>query len=135
MFRMLPAFFLLIFAASAAPIDGKWNGQITGRDGSPRPISFTFKAEGGTLTGNAQSPMGDVPIQGGRITGDEISFHVSMQFGDRSVKITYSGKLAGDELKMKSQREGAPRSMEFTLKRSSPGALLILRKPPSPGVV
>jgi hypothetical protein len=41
-----------------------------------------------------------------------------MEFNGTAVKLLYSGKLAGEGLAMKMQREGAPRSVEFTLKKS-----------------
>ncbi len=45
--------------AFAAPIDGKWVGEIQGQDGSPMQISYTFKADGATLTGTTKAPGPD----------------------------------------------------------------------------
>ena len=119
--RLLGAFLTLGWITlSAAVIDGTWTGQMTGRNGTPRDMSFTFKADGEKLTGTMLGPMGrEMEIREGKIAGDEISFVIFLQFGDAPVKMSYSGKLSGDELKMKVQREGAPRSTEFALKKAA----------------
>ncbi len=109
----------LAIPAVAADIDGKWNGAMPSRDGNPREVSFQFKAEGAKLTGHFIGPMGrEIAIQDGKVAGDSISFSVSLDFNGNMVKIGYTGKLSGGDLKMKMQREGASRSVEFTLKRA-----------------
>ena len=108
-----------LVCAVAADIDGKWVGQFTGRDGTPRDATFAFKAEGGKLTGAMKGPVGrEFQIQDGKISENDISFLVVIEFGERKMTSNYTGKLEGGELKMKSQREGAPRAMEFTLKKA-----------------
>jgi hypothetical protein len=113
---------VLILAAmtlAAADVTGKWAGEVQGRNGQPRPISFTFKQDGATLTGNMVGPMGrEVEIADGKVDGDNISFMVKMEFQGNEVKINYTGKVEGDSIKMKSQREGSDRVQEFTAKKS-----------------
>jgi hypothetical protein len=41
-----------------------------------------------------------------------------MEFGGNAVVMKYTGTLSGDELKLKSTREGSDRVTEVTLKRS-----------------
>lgn len=109
---------LLALPAMAADVSGKWKGAMPSRDGKSREVSFQFKADGAKLMGNFIGPMGrEVAINEGKVTGDSIWFSVSVDFNGSMVKINYSGKLVGEELNMKMQREGAPRSVEFTLKR------------------
>jgi hypothetical protein len=110
---------ILAIPAMAAGIDGKWKGEMPSRDGNAREVSFQFKAEAAKLTGHFMGPMGrEIPIQDGRVSGDSISFFISLDFNGNMVKIGYTGKLSSGNLNMKMQREGASRSVEFTLKRA-----------------
>jgi hypothetical protein len=119
-FVMLVA--VLILAAmtlAAADVSGKWAGEVQGRNGQTRPVSFTFKQDGAALTGSMVGPMGrEVEITDGKVDGNNISFLVKMEIQGNEVKITYTGTLDGDNLKMKSQREGSDRVQEFTAKKA-----------------
>ncbi len=111
--------FGLILVASmafAAPIDGKWAGEIPGMDGNPMKLSYTFKADGATLTGSTAGPDGkDIPIKNGKIDGNNVSFAVSIDFGGQEMTMEYKGVLSGDTLKLTLDMMGQP--MEFTLKK------------------
>ena len=110
---------LMAVQALAADLNGKWKGAMPSRDGNARDISFQFQADGGNLTGSFIGPMGrEIAIKDGKVSGDSISFSVSLELNGNFVKIGYTGKLSGEELSMKMQREGASRSVEFTLKRA-----------------
>ena len=113
---------ILVLAATtlfAADVTGKWAGEVQGRNGQTRQISFNFKQDGATLTGNMVGPMGkEVEITDGKVDGDNIAFTVNMEFQGNAVKIKYTGTLEGDSLKMKSQREGSDRVQEFTAKKA-----------------
>jgi hypothetical protein len=102
----------------AAGVDGKWVAQVPGQGGQTREVTFNFKAEGGKLTGTVSGRQGDTPIADGTIKGDDISFTQSFEMQGNSVKLTYTGKVSGDEIKMTRKREGsdAP-AAEFTAKR------------------
>ena len=105
-------------AATAAGIDGKWLAQVPGRDGGTMEFTFTFKADGETLTGAMSTQMGEREISEGKISGSDISFVVQLSFQGNDMKLLYKGKLSGDELQLTSQREGSDRVREFTAKRS-----------------
>jgi len=111
--------FALVTASFAADINGTWKGQRPGRDGNMMDVTFTFKPSGDAFTGT-MSGMGDrqFEIKDGKISGDDISFTMTLEFGGNSMKFNYSGKVSGNEIKMKSQREGGDRVTEFTVKRS-----------------
>jgi len=106
-------------ALFAADVNGKWVGQVPGRDGQVRQVTFEFKAEGNQLTGSVTAPRGKADISEGKIDGDDISFVQVMQFDGNQVRLLYKGKVAGDEIKFTRQREGAERSQEFTAKRGN----------------
>ncbi|SRR5260221_10624378 len=103
---------------SAADVSGKWKGSMLGRDGNTRDVSFQFKQAGEKLTGTVQGPMGsDVEISSGSVKGDEVKFQVKFAFGDREFTMNYDGKVSGNEIVLKTQREGTSRATELTLKR------------------
>jgi len=104
--------------AQAADATGKWIAQVPGRDGQTRETTFNLKAEGDKLTGTVSGRQGETAIADGKVKGDDISFDVTLNFGGNSVKMEYTGKVAGDEIKFKRHREGAEQSAEFTAKRS-----------------
>lgn len=103
----------------SADVSGKWKGAMPSRDGNSREVVFQFQSDGPKLNGNFIGPMGrEIAIADGKVSGDSISFSVSVDFNGSMVKIGYTGKLTGEDLNMRMQREGASRSVEFTLKRA-----------------
>jgi hypothetical protein len=121
-YRFTSVVFILLLAAVAAfaaDVSGKWVAQVPGRGGEMREATFTFKADGGQLTGSVTTPRGDAPISDGKIDGDDISFNQVMEFNGNQVKLVYKGKVSGDQIKFTRQREGGERTVEFTAKRAS----------------
>ena len=119
--QFLFAFALIVAAAAsvqAADVTGKWTAQVPGRGGQTRETTFNFKAEGEKLTGTMSGMQGDQPIADGKLKGDDISFSMTLSFQGNEMKMTYKGKLAGDEIKFTRQREGTDQSTEFTAKRA-----------------
>jgi hypothetical protein len=93
-------------AAFAADISGKWITEPAVRGGGePTKITYTFKAKGSNLTGSAVGPLGNEnPISEGKITGDDISFVVTVSA--IGMKVKYKGKVAGDEIRLTMEYEG-----------------------------
>jgi hypothetical protein len=112
--------FLLLaaVAAFAADVNGKWVGQVPGRNGQTREVTFSLKADGASLTGTVSGRNGDNPISDGKIDGDNISFTQTLEFNGNSVKLIYKGKISGNEIKFTREREGGEPA-EFTAKRGS----------------
>ena len=107
-----------ITLAWAANVDGKWVAQVPGRGGQTRETTFTFKAEGAKLTGTVSGMQGEAPIADGTIKGDDISFTQSFNAQGNAIKLIYTGKISGDEIKMTRKREGGDQPpAEFTAKR------------------
>jgi hypothetical protein len=101
----------------AADVTGKWTAQVPGRDGQTRETTFDLKAAGAALTGTMSGRGEPAPISDGKISGDNISFTVVREFGGNSVKMNFTGTVAGDEIKMK--REGGQgQPVEFVAKRA-----------------
>ena len=110
---------LAAVCAFAADITGKWTAEVPGRDGQTRQQTFTFKADGDKLTGSMTGFQGaEVPISDGKITGDNISFVVTMERNGNQMKWNYTGTVAGSEIKMK--REGGQgQAREFVAKKAN----------------
>jgi hypothetical protein len=116
--RIIGAAVLAVLVLLAADISGKWSGDMPGRGGESMPTTFTFKVDGDKLNGSMTGPQGDVPLQEGKITGEQISFVTKLDFGGNSVKIIYKGTVSGEQIKMSREREGSGQAREFTIRRS-----------------
>lgn len=89
-------FVLTAIAAFAADVTGNWKGSIETPNGN-MDLTFVLKQAGTAVSGTIQSQMGEQKIDdGGKMDGDKISFSMTMDFG----KITYSGTVTGDEMKL-----------------------------------
>jgi hypothetical protein len=106
---------IFVVGAIAADVNGKWTAEVPGRDGQTRTQTFNLKADGDKLTGTVTMMDRDVPISDGKITGDDISFVVKVERNGNEMKMNYTGKVVGNELKMK--RETQRGAQEFTAKR------------------
>ncbi len=105
---------LTLWVSSAADIDGKWTGQVQGRNG-PQTQTLMLKADGNTLTGSVQGGRGGpVDITNGTIDGNNVSFTVVREFNDNKITQEFKGMLAGGELKLTiSGGRGEPREVTY----------------------
>src|SRR5580693_43343 len=87
--------------ALAADIDGKWTVQTQGRNGA-QTQTLTLKFDGSTLTGSLQGGRGGaVDITEGKVDGANVSFKVTRAARNGGNQTTtYTGTLAGDDLKL-----------------------------------
>ena len=107
----------MVFALAAADVSGKWKAQVPGRNGT-RDTTFELKADGGKLTGSMSVEGQSAALADGKVSGDTVSFTVSLDRGGNTMKYTYTGKIAGDEIQFK--REGGQgQAREFTAKRAN----------------
>jgi hypothetical protein len=79
---------------------GKWTASFDTQIGQQN-YTYEFKVTGETLTGTTQSNLGgSAAIGEGKFTGGDTLFFVEMfKFQGMEVRIEYTGKLAGDEIK------------------------------------
>ncbi len=104
----------------AADVTGKWVAQVPGRDGNTMETTFTFKVAGETLSGSMENQYGEREISDGKVSGDDISFNVNIEFNDNKMTLVYTGKVAGSEIKFKRERKGGdagPSNVEFVAKK------------------
>jgi opacity protein-like surface antigen len=88
----------VVATALAADVTGKWTASFDTPIGVQN-YTYTFKVDGGKLTGTAKSQFSDVEIQEGKVSGDDISFVENTKFEDQPLRIEYKGKVSGDEIK------------------------------------
>ncbi len=117
-------------SAWAADVTGKWIAKAPGAQGQgDSEIVLVFKVDGEKLTGtlnNSQMP-GDVVINEGKISGDDISFSLMRKMGETEMKVVWKGKISGDEIKFTRAAQGgmaggggggAPTAQEIIAKRA-----------------
>ena len=107
---LLSCCFLACFAAFT-DFSGKWAGILTTENGDQYPLVYDFKIDGDKLTGSAQTPKGELPIDDGKVNGDKFTFTVTL--GD--LEIPHSGKFYGDSIGVDIAANGA--KAHTTLKR------------------
>jgi len=113
------AVFLCVLPARAADATGKWKAEFDTQVGVQK-YSYDLKAEAGKLTGKASfermGQKGEADIKDGKVNGDDISFVEMLDFQGNQVPITYTGKVAGDEIKF-TRKVGDFATEEFVAKR------------------
>src|SRR5512134_2034471 len=86
--------------ARAADVTGKWKAEFETQVG-PQKYVFDLKAEDGKVTGKASfermGEKGEVALQDGKLSGDDISFVEPLDFQGNKIAITYTGKVGADE--------------------------------------
>ncbi len=93
-------------AHAAADPNGTWGWKFTTQNGQEIELSVTLKAEGEKLTGSLTLPMGDkIDIKDGAFKNDEVSFTTSVERNGNTFTTKYKGKVEGDTIKGKTERE------------------------------
>jgi hypothetical protein len=86
--------------SAAADIDGKWSGQLEGKNGEFTQ-TLSLKANGTQLTGALVRHKKNIAISDGTISGNSVSFKiVHDNKKGKSVTQQYKGTLSGDQLKL-----------------------------------
>ncbi len=86
----------------AADLGGTWKADFDTQIGKQHYV-YELKAEGGKVTGKATGDINGenkhtVELKDGRLAGETVTFVESFTFQGNDISISYSGKLAGDEI-------------------------------------
>jgi enterochelin esterase-like enzyme len=96
----LAALPLTIFAAD---VTGTWKSEFDSQIGLQK-YTYTLKQDGSNLTGKANSEVGDqkreAELKEGKVAGDKISFVEMLNFQGNDIRITYTGTISTNELKL-----------------------------------
>jgi hypothetical protein len=115
--RLLAAFALCVFAASAADISGNWKATAEGPNGTMER-TFTFKQDGNKVTGKTVSSfVGESDIKDGKVEGDTVTFTINVKFQDQEMTLEYKGKITGDTIKF--TVDAAGNTIEWNAKKVS----------------
>jgi hypothetical protein len=105
-----------IAAAPSADISGTWAAEFDSQVGK-QTYTYTFKVEGGTLTGHSKSNLGESDLTG-TVDGDKVTFVENLDYQGTPLAITYTGQIvSAGEIKFK-RDVGGQGGEEFTAKRS-----------------
>jgi hypothetical protein len=117
-YSLLVLALMLVLAIPARPADiaGKWTASFDTQVGVQN-YTYTFKVEDAKLTGTAESQFGKTEIAEGTVKGDEISFVENLNYEGNALKITYTGKISGDEIKF-TRNVADMATEEFVAKRA-----------------
>jgi hypothetical protein len=93
------AFVLLTGSAFAQTnISGDWEVTITSPQG-PNTSQVTFKQDGEKVSGLFKSPMGELPFEGGTLSGNDLKFSFTIEVQGQSLQIMMAGKVEGASMK------------------------------------
>jgi hypothetical protein len=113
---------LLSWPALAADVTGAWVASVPGPGGDAIETTYNFKVSGEALTGTRSNQFGEREIKDGKISGDDLSFAVHIEFGGNTMTLLFKGKVSGNEIKFTQERKGGgdfpgPATTEFVAKK------------------
>lgn len=89
--------------AGAGDLAGRWTAEFDSPIGVQKYV-YEFKTASGALSGEAtfdhSMGKGTVPLNNLKVDGDKVTFEEPLTIDGNHITITYSGTLAGDELKL-----------------------------------
>jgi hypothetical protein len=110
--------------AAAGELAGKWTAEFDSPIGIQKYV-YEFKKSGDVLTGEATHDhsmgKGTEPLKNLKVEGDKVSFEEPLVIEGNEITITYSGTLAGDELKL-TRNVGDFGTEQLTAKREGASA-------------
>ena len=118
---LLVCVFLTTSATAAADPNGTWEWKFTAQGGQEIELSLQLKADGEKLTGALTLPMGDkIDIANGTFKNDEVQFETTFERNGNKIKTKYKGKVEGDTIKGKTERESQWRDCDARLGAQAP---------------
>lgn len=110
--RMISACAIVLLAmtsAWAADVAGKWTAHVPGAQGQgDSDITLVFMVDGEELTGTIDNSLmpGEVEIEEGEISGDDVSFSLMRRIGEVDMKVVWTGTVSEDEIKFTREAQG-----------------------------
>ncbi len=104
--KILTVVFLLLLsslAANAQNLDGIWKGTRSGPNGDFE-LTFTFKVKGDSLDGEISTQMGTMPLENGKIHGNQFSYDININ----GQTLSSTGVIEGDIVKITGSRRPEP---------------------------
>ena len=106
-------------SALAADVTGTWKAEFNTQRGLQK-YTFTLKQDGASVTGKANverdGERREAELKEGKVEGDTVTFVEPLKIQDNDIRITYTGKISGNEIKF-TRKVGDFGSSEATAKR------------------
>jgi len=120
-------------SAAQGTLTGIWKAEFDSQIGLQK-YTYTLKQDGAKLTGKANSEVADrkreVELKEGKVDGDKVSFVEMLDFQGNEIRITYTGTISGNEMKL-TREVGTFAKEDIVVKREA-AATLTLAKPAEP---
>lgn len=108
-YRILMTSFVVVLLAGtalAADPNGTWTWTFSTQGGQDFELSLELKQDGEKLTGKLSLPTGDsIDVKEGSFKNDEVAFNVEFERNGQVRIMKYKGKVDGDTIKGKTERE------------------------------
>jgi len=109
----------LSLSAFAADVTGTWKAEFDTQRGLQK-YTFTLKQDGTSVTGKAgverDGEKREAELKEGKVEGDTVTFVEPLKIQDNELRITYTGRISGNEIKF-NRKVGDFGSSEATAKR------------------
>ncbi len=109
----------LSLSAFAADVTGTWKAEFDTQRGLQK-YTFTLKQDGTSVTGKANverdGEKREAELKEGKVEGDTVTFVEPLKIQDNELRITYTGRISGNEIKF-NRKVGDFGSSEATAKR------------------
>lgn len=116
--RLLLLVFCCAASMLAADISGTWKGTADASNGSLER-TFRFKQDGEKLSGETSSEMlGKSVITDGKVSGDNVSFTISVTFENNELKLSFNGKIDGDEIQFHVEGADGAVNVDYVAKKT-----------------
>src|SRR2546427_8996160 len=114
----------LSLSALAADVTGTWKAEFDTQRGLQK-YTFTLKQDGTGVTGKANverdGEKREAELKEGKVDGDTVTFVEPLKIQDNDIRISYTGKISGSEIKF-TRKVGNFGSAEATAKRETASA-------------
>ncbi len=121
-FSLLATLLLLVpgLASAQTSVAGDWDVTINSPQGA-NTTPVTFKQDGEKVSGVFKGQAGQLPCEGGTLTGNELKFTFTINTQGMQLPITLTGKIEGDTMAGKADFGGFAEG-DWTAKRSTGAA-------------
>ena len=115
--RLLALMVMSAVIVAAADVAGNWKATAEGPNGTMER-TFALKVDGAKLSGETTSSVfGKSAIQEGKVDGDNLAFTISIKFQDNEMKVSYKGKVTGNEIRLTAELPKGGQTVEWKGKR------------------
>jgi alpha-galactosidase len=121
MCRYLVSTLAIVLSCFGADLTGNWVVPSNSPDGGRHNTYFVLQQEGSKITGHIRVTQFYYTITDGKGDGAGFMLEGSMKDGDSARRVTYEGKLSGDELLLTTRRHPNEAPVEMTAHRAPAG--------------